>query len=183
MKLKSCAAIVLAVAVLSVPALTAQAKTFDGKRKGFIVGGGIGGSYLSYSEGGQFDLPEFSLAANFKIGYATSESFEIYYIFSGSAIFGVIANYALGVSGVGVTKYLNREGKGIFLFGGVGFPVFVFGGMFGWTKSTNGFGLIGGIGSDIGRHWSIQGDVVYTDMNAEMVTSVSFRVTINFLAF
>lgn len=176
MKLERCAALVLAFAVLSAPALA-----FNGKRKGFVLGGGVGGAYLAYNEGGWFDLDKFSLATNFKIGYAPSESLEIYYVNSVSWFGYSSETFVIGASCVGITKYLNREGKGIFLFGGVGLASFY--ALSGDSGSANGFGVLGGVGYDIGRHWSIQGDVLYTNLESGMASSVSFRVSINFLAF
>lgn len=161
MKLKACAAVLLASM-----ALAAQALAFDGKRKGFILGGGVGGTYNSENI--------FSLATNIKIGHGQSESLEIYYVNSCSMV-----DAGLNISNcIGVTKYLNREGKGIFLFGGAGIALAI-----GLWDSRAGVNMLGGIGYDIGRHWSIQGDVLYTYLESGLTSIVNFRVTINFLAF
>jgi hypothetical protein len=45
------------------------------------------------------------------------------------------------------------------------------------------FSAIGGIGYDIAKHWSIQGDIIYTTYPDESFHSVGMRVTVNFLAF
>lgn len=174
MKLKACA-----VFLLVSMALAAQALAFDGKRKGFILGGGIGGAYLSYDLDGP-SASKFSLATNIKIGYAPSESFEIYFLNSVSWFVNHGYAYVMGSGNVGVTKYLKPEGKGVFLFAGAGLSLFA---AVPWGGLVGGLGLIGGVGYDLGRHRSIQVDVVYTDMKEEMISSVSFRVTINFLAF
>jgi len=161
MKLKACAAVLLASM-----ALAAQALAFDGKRKGFILGGGVSGTYNSENI--------FSLATNIKIGHGQSESLEIYYVNSCSMV-----DAGLNISNcIGVTKYLNREGKGIFLFGGAGIALAI-----GLWDSRAGVNMLGGIGYDIGRHWSIQGDVLYTYLESGLTSIVNFRVTINFLAF
>jgi hypothetical protein len=133
-----------------------------------------------YDEG-DFDLDEFSLATNFKIGYAPSESFELYYVNSVSWFGYASETFVIGASCVGVTKYLNKEGKGLFLFGGIGLATFS--ALSGGSSSADGFGALAGVGYDIGRHWSIQGDVVYTDLESGMASSWSIRATINFLAF
>ena len=169
MKLKACAAVLVASM-----ALAAQALAFDGKRKGFILGGGVGGTYLSYKEDSGFEENKFSLATNIKIGHGQSESLEIYYVNSCSMV-----DAGLNISNcIGVTKYLNREGKGIFLFGGAGIALAI-----GLWDSRAGVNMLGGIGYDIGRHWSIQGDVLYTYLESGLTSIVNFRVTINFLAF
>lgn len=169
MKLKRCAALALAFAVLSAPALA-----FNGKRKGFILGGGVGGTYLSYHEDSGFEENKFSLATNIKIGYGQSESLEVYYVNSCS-----LGEGGVNISNcIGVTKYLNREGKGVFLFGGVGIAL-----IYGLWDSQAGVNALGGVGYDIGRHWSIQGDVLYANLESGATSTLSFRVTINFLAF
>jgi hypothetical protein len=169
MKLKRCAALALAFAVLSAPALA-----FDGKRKGFILGGGVGGAFQLVKAEPGFDQDMFSPTTNIKIGYGQSESLEVYYLNSCS-----IVEAGVNISNcLGVTKYLNREGKGVFLFGGVGIAY-----LFALSDSQTGFSVLGGVGYDIGRHWSIQGDVLYTKLDLGMDSIVSFRVSINFLAF
>jgi len=175
MKLKACA-----VFLLASMALAAQAKTFDGKRKGVIIGGGVGGANLIYDEGGSFELNEFSLAINFKGGHAPSESFEIYLLNSASVSQDVgLFDFLV----IGVTKYLNRAGKGLFLFGGVGlaFRYLLF------ADLQVGAGVLAGVGCDIARHWSIQGDILYTNLEPGMFSKkssiVSYRLTLNFLAF
>ncbi len=84
-----------------------------------------------------------------------------------------------GITGLGLTKYLKPEGPGFFVFGGVGLAVMQ---EFTGGEDDSGFGLIGGIGYDISKHCSIQGDIIYTNYAGEW-QSVGVRVTVNFLAF
>jgi len=182
MRLKACVVFLAALAVLS-----AELSAFDGLRKGFILGGGVGGSYLTYEEpwpvGDVRKLDKFSLATNFKIGYAPSNSLEIYWFSTVSWAALPYDSSVIAVGGIGLTKYLSKAGKGFFLFGGIGSSVNAAASFLGETKSEFGLGLIAGIGYDIAKHWSIQGDVVYTSMMSGQVTSLSARLTVNFLAF
>ena len=127
---------------------------FDGLRKGFILGGGVGPGYLTY-EGGD----KFCLATNFKIGFAPSNSFEIYYLNTVSW-FGLDSEtFINGVTGLGLTKYLKSEGRGFFVLGGVGLAFLR---ELGGNEHGSGFGLTGGVGYDVAKHWSVQADVTYT---------------------
>ena len=176
-------AYVMFLAALAV--LSADLSAFDGLRKGFILGGGVGAGGLFYREHfgdfENFEFDRFSLATNFKIGYAPSNTLEIYYInyLSWFGYYG--STYYIGVTGLGLTKYLSKEGKGLFLHGGAGLSVFQR--LSAGANAETGFGLIGGIGYDIAKHWSIQGDIIYTSMMSGQVTSVGARLTVNILAF
>ena len=140
---------------------------FDGQRKGFILGGGIGGLYSSSGYGGAHQHGVFT--SNFKIGYAPSNSFEVYftsplYLYSDDQ-----TPFLTSVTGVGVTKYLRPEGTGFSLCGGIGVtsrwciekysP-------HGMDHPFDGFGAFGGIGYDIGKHWCIQADVLYAGVDS-----------------
>jgi hypothetical protein len=171
MRLKACA-VFLVVFVL----LASQLMAFNGLRKGFILGGGVGGGYLTY-EG----VDKFSLATNFKIGYAPSNSFEIYYLNTVTWFGANSETFINGLTGLGLTKYLNSEGRGFYLFGGVGAAVLQI--LASYGDSEVGFGFIGGVGYDISKHWSLQGDVLYTTFDSGSWHSLGVRVSVNFLAF
>ena len=178
------------VALLSFLVLSSQLLAFDGQRKGFILGGGIGGGYLHYVESYGFPvsgLKTFAVATNFKIGYAPSNSLEIYYINSVSWFGYSQAAFIIGVTGLGLTKYLNPNGTGFFVSGGIGLSFYQPFEAGDEDRPATGFGLLGGIGYDIAKHWSIQGDILYTTMNGYgyglRITSLGVRATLNFLAF
>lgn len=176
MKLRTCAVFLLLLLVLS-----SQVMAFNGQRKGFILGGGVGAGWLNFKELGWEVYNKLSGAGNFKIGYAPSNSLEIYFTENINVFTVGETSYAVGIGGVGVTKYLNPKGTGFFVFGGVGMGLLTLletGG-----GSNNGFGLIGGIGYDIAKHWNIQADVLYTSLEQGFQKSLSIRATINFLAF
>jgi len=93
---------------------------FDGKRKGFIIGGGMGGGFLSnktfFTSSSNIERVGVFLT-KFKIGYAPSNTLEIYYMLEGlwwrrnrftSTLFGV--------SAVGITKYFDNVSKLDYLF-------------------------------------------------------------------
>lgn len=182
MRLKACVMFLAALAALS-----ADLSAFDGLRKGFILGGGVGGSYLTYKEPwpvGDFrKLDKFTLETNVKIGHAPSNSLEIYWFSTLSWAALPYNTSMIAVGGIGLTKYLSRAGRGFFVFGGVGCSVNSAWSWWGETDSETGLGLMGGIGCDIAKHWSIQGDVVYASFSSGERTSLAVRLTVNVLAF
>jgi hypothetical protein len=175
MKLKTCLVLLLSFLLLS-----AHLLAFNGQRKGFILGGGAGAGFLSYETYG-LKSTRFSLATNFKIGYAPTDSFEIYYLASTSWFWLDGTSCFIGLTAVGLTQYLNPKGTGFYVTGGIGLSSLQF--LSGDEDYTNGFGLLGGIGYQVSKHWSLQGDVLYTTMKSGQIKSLGARVTFNYLAF
>jgi hypothetical protein len=168
-----------AAALLLSLAVSSQLSAFDGQRKGFILGVGFGAGGLNY-DGRSVSFNNVTFENNFKIGYAPSNSFEIYYANIVSYFETLGTSFASGAACIAVTKYLKPEGRGLYFCGGVGFGYF-------WetewdTIDESGFGTFGGIGYDIGKHWSVQAEVVYTNLEPNS-RSWGFRVTLNTLAF
>jgi len=162
--------------------------SFDGERNGFILGGGIGGGYLSNS----FSYESYStndnrgvFLTNFKIGYAPSNTLEVYYISKVSWWGETDINYALGLSAIAVSFYTDKETEtGLFISGGLGlstlsapFETDV--------ESSNGFGVFGGAGYEFASHWNVEADIFYSAISESGVDMNSFGVqlTINVLAF
>ena len=123
--------------------LVANANAFNSKRKGFIIGGGIGPSFSTFKETvtihGFFGSGEtiesqrenkFGLRTNFKIGYAPSNLLEIFFTvkdswFSSKVYFlgeneGEDVIMASGFWGPGVTYYFKPEAPSYFITGGFG---------------------------------------------------------------
>ncbi len=161
---------------------------FDGKRKGFIIGGGIGGGFLSNKTSfGSFSDTESQgvFLTKLKIGYAPSNTLEIYWIANSSWWRENDMTLFLGVSAIAVTKYLdNTSETGLFVTGGIGFSEFD-APFEGDVDASTGFGLIGGVGYEFSRHWSIEADLLYSKVEESGVDFDSFgvRVSVNVLAF
>jgi len=161
---------------------------FDGERKGFILGGGLGAGYLSNS----VSVNSFSdtdsravFLTNFKIGYAPSNTLEIYYISKVSWWGASDITFILGLSAIAATIYIdNTTETGWFIAGGLGlsalsapFETDV--------ESSNGFGLFGGGGYEFSSHWSVELDLLYSTITERGADFNSFGVllTVNVLAF
>ena len=162
--------------------------SFDGERNGFILGGGIGGGYLSSStsyESYSTTDNRGVFLTNFKIGYAPSNTLEIYYTSKVSWWAETIMTYALGISAIAATYYTDAETEtGLSLSGGLGLSTLSapFESSYG---SSNGFGLFGGAGYEFAKHWSVELDVLYSTISESETNLNSFgvRLTVNVLAY
>ncbi len=156
-------------------------------RKGFIIGGGIGvgGLSMTASAGGLSATETRGVfQTDFKIGYAPSNTLEIYYI-SKVAWWGESdVTLIQGLSSIGLSNYLNRQTEtGVFLTGGVG--ISTFDAPFEDVAASNGFGLFGGVGYEFAPHWTVQGDLLYSSITEAGVklSSVGVRVGIQVLGY
>jgi hypothetical protein len=141
---------------------------FDGQRKGFIVGGGIGLGSTSFKEKISSPLgtsetdwtSEFAFMTDFKIGYGFTNQLELFYSDKGSWFdyFGSVALNGLGMASV--NYYLRPEGPTFYLGGGVGFSTFTL--PFENNSDVElGFGFYAGGGYEFTRHFAIQLDFMY----------------------
>ena len=177
------------------------AAAFDGSRKGFILGIGVGPSVTSFTQDltglGQ-DLSsdrenEFGLATDFKLGYAPNEQLQIYWAskvswFALDNALGETVTVANGLGGAGVSWYLVPQSPSVYFTGAIGFSSWAVPFEEGATTSY-GFGIAGGAGYEFAKHWSVEGLVGFgnpsdTEGDLELTTkALSARVTINVLGY
>ena len=131
------------------------------ERKGFIVGIGAGGGLHWIPEssvtGGSLDRSAFAVGPDFKIGYAPTDQFLIYY--SAKAVFTQATDYdAVGISGFGVTYMTRPMSPSFFVTGIAGAGGRATVESRDW-RDGRGFGV--GAGYEFNRHWSISGDALF----------------------
>ena len=141
---------------------------FDGQRKGFVVGGGLGFGTTSYKEkiaspfgSSETDWSnEFGFMTEFKVGYAPTNQLEIFYSDKGSWFdyFGSIALNGMGTASV--NYYLKPEGPTFYMGGGLGFSTFTLP-FENNSKVDLGFGFYVGSGYEFTRHFAVQLDFMY----------------------
>ena len=174
---------------------------WDGTRKGFILGAGVGGGLISYTQeisGSNISVKsdrENTLAFMYdvRIGYAPSNLWQIYYLSEASwfgldNIVGDRVTIASGLSGVGVTKYVRAQAPSPFFLGSIGLTT--------WSTPFEersgtwvGAGLMLGGGFEFSRHWSVEGNLVWgkpkdEDSGVEVSSNTfSIRVTVNVLGY
>jgi len=161
--------------------------SFDGERKGFILGGGIGAGYLSnstsYNSFSHTDNRAVFLT-NFKIGYAPSNTLEIYCLSKVAWREESNKPNILGLLAVAARVYLNNETEtGWSISGGFGYsgisepfesPL----------ESRNGFGFFLGGGYEFISHWNVELDLLYSKITERTkMNSFGLLLTVNVLAF
>ncbi len=161
---------------------------FDGERKGFILGGGIGAGFLSNTE--SFNSlsntdSRIVFLANGKIGYAPSNTLEIYSTGKQSwwGKSGKISR--LLISAIAITVYFDNTTETVWFISG-GFGLSTLDTPFeSNSESSNGFGLFGGGGYEFSSHWSLELNLLYSTITKEETdfNSIGVLVTVNFLAF
>jgi hypothetical protein len=167
--------------------LSAGSWASDSQRKGFILGGGLGAGGMtdtsSYSGEG-WTWHSFATAVNIKAGYAPTKSLELYLIGSGFVIGGQSWEF-IGVAGVGLTKYLSRNGTGLYFSGGLGIS------FFNWEHPIRdpSMGFLFSAGYNLSKHLSLQCDIIHarlsmhTEMFRNWEDAWGFGVTLNYLVF
>lgn len=124
------------------------------------------------------------MLTNFKIGYAPSNTLEIYCRSNISWWGESDIEHTLELLALGGKLYLsNTSGTGWSVLGGIGYSGLSepFEKPFG---ATNGFGLFIGGGYEFTRHWNIEMDLLYSKITEGVVVN-SFRISlaVNFLAY
>ncbi len=182
-------------------AFITPAFAFDGKRQGFILGGGLGTGLTSFTQTIEFMDEEVTsdrenklpLVTSFVIGGGLSPNVLLYYFnkvsfFSIENVLGDNVAIASGVGGLGVTYYLTPKAPCAYFMGGLGGAT--------WSAPFEedgdwwyGFGTMFGAGYEFSPHWSIEADVAFgwpsdEEMGIKATSNVfSLMVTFNGIAY
>lgn len=189
----------LSVVLVVVVATSVQA--FDGKRKGFILGGGAGLGVTSFDQ--TLRVPGFQdatsdresklgLATEFKIGGGFNDQFLLYYVnraawFSIENIFSQDVTIANSVGLVGISYYFQPTSPSPYLVAVLG--ISSWDAPFEDTTAQVGVGLGAGLGYEFARHWSLEATINWgqpsdEDLGVEVETdALSVLLTISGLAY
>ena len=191
---------VLLVIALLTFGLISDADAFDGNRRGFIIGLGLGVGVTSFTysikeSGWGLTLDrerKLGLQTNFRIGYAPNEFFQIYFV-NKVSYYGMEKNFnnhvsiAHGVSGLGLTIYLQPVAPSYFITGVIGLSTWST--LFENSPELYGEGFAFGFGYEFVRHWSIEVSVSQCDPSRtefgriESCSALTFRVSVNVLEY
>jgi hypothetical protein len=183
-----------------------QAHAFDGQRKGFLLGGGLGLGFTSFSqevavsfwgyhESVKSDREnKVGVISDFKIGYAPDNSWAIYYTskvswFGMENALGNNVTVANGLGAAAVSYWFKPQAPSPFIAGGIGYST--------WSlpfeddppDTWTGPGFFVGGGYEFSRHWSIEGYLSWGKPKHEEFgieansNALSFMLTINALAY
>ncbi len=163
---------------------------FDGNRKGFVLGGGLGfGPVAKISVDRSDNETENSgAAANFLIGYAWDEKNMIVYYADGiyyeDEFEGDKESVFQGFSGAGYLHYFGPKGKSAFIVAGLGFQD--------WQvmdddyeEADPGLGLLFGGGYEFARHWQFGGNLSIgnTESGGDDMNHTQLTIYISTVAF
>lgn len=153
----------LVVMVAVVVACTSGAQAFDGQRKGFVLGGGLGIAPVASWDSGfpLFEESKAGLGLNILIGYAWDEQNMIVYEGNGvgyKSDFGD-ANITQMFNGAVWYHYFGPKGKSFFTSAGLGVYQFVFefqSGSFSASGSNDvGGAILLGAGYEFSPHYQV----------------------------
>jgi hypothetical protein len=178
------------------------AAAFDGQRRGFILGGGLGFGMTSFTqtiEGGGISITsdrenEGAFMTDFRIGWGANEQTEIYYA-SKVSWFGITnvndddVTIANGIGGIGFTHSLKYDVPTWFVTGGIGLATWSLPLEDNAPDAWNGFGLFAGMGYEFSKHYCFEFDLIYgnpgdSDGGVKVSSSaLSLKASINALAY
>jgi hypothetical protein len=168
-------------------ALAVTALASGAQKAGFIVGAGLGGGRLTNTTDYSFERYVWhstGFTANIRTGYAFSKATEVYLFAAGHFVRGRVWE-TIGIGGVGVTRFVNPEGTGVFLCGGLGLSLFD-----GFDPGHNpGLGSFFGAGYGLSRRLSLRAEVLNarirpgTSPNRGSESAVGIGLTLNVLLF
>ena len=180
-------ALVLGAVILTLCSVPADA--FNGKRSGFLLGGGLGGGYTHikqtvtlYSETVSTS-DKFGVATEFRIGGGIGEQFQLYYVNRVNWI-SAGATYTATVGLVGASYYLKAQSPSWYLTGLVGASSWD--APFEDRRAYTGFGVGAGVGWEFARHYSLETTANWGDPSKDSSIDMEFiavTLTLNAIAY
>jgi hypothetical protein len=169
---RRCHGYVAILATLTILVSASTAFGFDGQRKGFLLGFGLGGGWVRNLSGSP------SVVTDLNVGFAISEQLSLYY--AGRQIWvdaksldddprtfvSWIVNHSLGAS-----YYLTAAAPAFFLSCGIGVAlVDDMGTEAGWAPYV-------GAGYEFARHWSVVIEFTRTWINSEAISDTRLYIS------
>jgi hypothetical protein len=150
----------LSLIIIAILAIASVAGAFDGKRQGFILGGGVGisRSTVDPQVAAESEETYTGLATHFSVGYGWSESNSLVYdvnlAYHHDDRFSPDASVLQGFLGPAWYHYFGKPGHSLFTVVGLGHYRY----LYSEADSAvvyNGAGKLVGIGYEFARHWRV----------------------------
>jgi hypothetical protein len=143
--------------------LTSSSFGFDGNRKGFVLGGGLGFSPAASWEvdGTSLDESGAGFGLNLVIGFGWDEQNMIVYegnVAGWTSDFFLDRQVSQGFNGASWYHYFGPAGSSAFTTLGIGYYIFD---VEGFDSNNPGLGLLAGAGYEFARHWQVGGYFSY----------------------
>ncbi len=195
--MKSNRFILCCMVFLLMASLVSNVDAFNGRRKGFLLGVGLGPGQTNFGgdPGGKLGIN-----ADFKIGHGFSDQTQVYWTAKTSWFRMETGSYygypfthkhtiISGFGGIGVSYFLQPKAPSYYLTGGLGYSTW---GRFnsdeqGIDESDFGIGFFSGVGYEFAPHWSVEvvliaGNPAYKNTNS--LRSVwTIKASFNALAY
>ena len=153
------------------------AAAFDGERKGFILGGSLGGGIIHYNR----EIKDSNInnendnagafSADIMIGYGITDKFLLYYInkyiwFSTDRVSGEKAAFVNSMGPVGISYYFNSKAPSPVINFGLGFA-HLYAPLESGQELDYGKGIYTGIGYEFSKHYALNINYMYSRTNVE----------------
>jgi hypothetical protein len=183
-------------------ALASPVGAFDNKRKGFMLGIGLGPAYSSYTQTLEIvgepsttsdRQNDAALRTDFRVGFGPTETIQLYWMskvnwFSMDNALGNSVTIASGVGGLGMTYFLNPTDPSPYLLGGLGFST--------WStpfesgsEAWYGVGLALGAGYQFRNHLALEAGLTWGKPSKTVAglkassNAMAIGFTVNYIAF
>lgn len=179
---------IIAVLILLSASLTPSlSSAFDGKRKGFVMGLGLGAHAVDVNleaENGS----HAGISSSLRIGYGFSDRFSLYYINNVSWYNRDGFTVLFGLSGLGASFFLTKTVPAFYLTGAIGSgsydayndDVGLFDDDAGFIFEGNGFGYMFGAGLELKKHITLEALFYEADIDADKFVNSYKASTIQF---
>ena len=159
--------LVMVCALSNLTVLTAPAFAFDGKRRGFVLGGSLGASTTTSTQtltssipgydGGNSDVSGLGAAADLRIGNGFTDRLVVYLI--GSTVITSAFGYSL--LGIGGSYYARPEAPSFYILAAGGYARIedTSPGVFSVLPAQGGKGFNLGVGWEFDDHFSVEAAV------------------------
>lgn len=160
--------------LLSLSLAPSVSSAFDGNRKGFVMGMGLGVHVVDVSleaENGN----HAGISSSFRLGYGINDRLQVYYVNNVSWYNRDGFTVLYGLSGLGASFFLTQSLPAFYLTGALGYAsydgydddVSLFDDSAGFVFEGNAYGYMLGAGLEIKKHISVEALFYTADIEAD----------------